>query len=269
MNMLLAEIKAAAVAVGSLRFWWLGQQSWIVKTARYTFFIDPYLTPKAKRNTPPLFTPAEMTNADFILCTHDHSDHLDRPSIGGMVAASAQAVLLVPQAAAATLPNDGVPAERINTLNGAGDCHWSRDGVRITALPAKHESFSYSAEFGYPFLQYVIETDGVRIYTAGDTLLYDGMLGRLRQWQRFTLALVPINGRDAARFSRGCLGNMTWQEAADLCGELRPELACPGHYEMFSDNSEDPQKFLDYCSVKYPQLSCWTGAPGTGDVVLS
>ena len=45
--------------------------------------------------------------------------------------------------------------------------------------------------------------------------------------------------------------NMTFQEAADLAGELRPGLVIPGHWDMFADNPGDPDAFTDYLAVKY------------------
>ena len=44
---------------------------------------------------------------------------------------------------------------------------------------------------------------------------------------------------------------MTFQEAADLAGELRPGLVLPGHWDMFADNPGDPEAFMDYLNVKY------------------
>lgn len=261
MNKIIAEISAANPARHTLRFWWLGQQSWVVKTCAHTVYIDPYLTPKEKRNTTPFFTPQEMINADLILGTHDHSDHIDRPLIGAMAAASPQARIIVPLLAAQTLPENGVPAGRIRPLDH--EQVYAEEGLRITALKAKHEFFDRSRQTGYPYLQYIIQSGGMTIYAAGDTLLYDGMLTRLQDFAP-DLAFVPINGRDAPRYRRGCMGNMTWQEAADLCGELRPALACPAHYEMFSDNAQDPKPFVEYCGVKYPELALWLGQPGEG-----
>ena len=63
----------------------------------------------------------------------------------------------------------------------------------------------------------------------------------------------PINGRDAERLRDNCIGNMTYQEAADLVGVLKPGLAVPGHYDMFAFNGEDPRKFVDYVEIKYPE----------------
>ncbi len=66
--------------------------------------------------------------------------------------------------------------------------------------------------------------------------------------------MLPINGRDAKRLSSGCIGNMTYQEAADLAGALGPRLTIPAHYDMFAENSEDPALFDNYMRVKYPAL---------------
>ena len=63
--------------------------------------------------------------------------------------------------------------------------------------------------------------------------------------------LIPINGRDARRLLRNCIGNMTYQEAADLAGDVQPGLVIPGHWDMFADNSADPDLFKDYLKAKY------------------
>ena len=56
------------------------------------------------------------------------------------------------------------------------------------------------------------------------------------------------------RYRRSCIGNMTFQEAADLAGELRPGLVIPGHWDMFADNPGDPEAFADYLDAKYGGL---------------
>ena len=44
---------------------------------------------------------------------------------------------------------------------------------------------------------------------------------------------------------------MTYQEAVDLAGEINPGIVIPGHWDMFSDNSGDPDAFVDYLDAKY------------------
>ena len=257
---LLTSIREAEVAPGRLKFWWLGQMGWCLKTAERTVYIDPYLTPREKRIFPPVLIPEMIDNADFILCTHDHMDHIDHPALPKIMAASAGAKLVVPAVAVNKLvTEDGISSERVLPVQ-AGEV-LELAGCRVTALKAKHEDFDYTPEFGYPYLQYIIEMDGLVIYHAGDTLRYEGMLPELRKWN-FDVAFVPINGRDSIRYRRNCMGCMTWQEAADLCAELEPGLVCPGHWDMFPDNSENPALFIDYCKVRYPGLVCWVGLPG-------
>ncbi|MEZ4606292.1 MAG: hypothetical protein R2865_05670 [Deinococcales bacterium] len=72
-------------------------------------------------------------------------------------------------------------------------------------------------------------------------------------------AFVPINGRDAKRYREGIIGNMTYQEAADLTGGLDIALTVPSHYDMFAGNLADPQLFIDYMQIKYPQKALWVG----------
>jgi L-ascorbate metabolism protein UlaG (beta-lactamase superfamily) len=60
---------------------------------------------------------------------------------------------------------------------------------------------------------------------------------------------------------------MTYQEAVDLAGNLRPKLVVPGHYEMFSSNSQDPALFADYLDAKYPGIQCWIGDHGEKVIV--
>ena len=97
----------------------------------------------------------------------------------------------------------------------------------------------------------------MRIYHAGDTLRYEGMLPALKAFGPMDVALLPINGRDGERYRRNCIGNMTYQEAADLAGELQPRMVIPGHWDMFRDNPGDPEAFADYLDAKYPgQIGC-------------
>ena len=107
----------------------------------------------------------------------------------------------------------------------------------------------------------MIDTSDFCIYHAGDTVNYDGLLTRLQQFP-LDVVFLPINGRDAGRFRRNCIGNLTYQEAVDLAGELRVRLAVPLHYDMFAANSEDPQKFADYLNAKWPGVRSWVGSVG-------
>ncbi|OGO05285.1 MAG: MBL fold metallo-hydrolase [Chloroflexi bacterium RBG_13_56_8] len=261
---LIASIDETKLEKGAAAFWWLGQLSYVVKVGDTVIYFDPYLSPSARRNVPPLLDPAEITHADWVFGSHDHGDHIDPFAIMGIAKASPRARFVFSRVASRRVASLGVSEERIVGLDD-GLTH-EEPGLRISAIAAPHEFFDRDPELGYPYLGYIVEVDGVTIYHAGDTLCYEGMISKLSQWS-LDLAFLPINGRDAVRLASNCLGNMTFQEAVDLAGTLRPRLTVPGHYEMFDNNSEDPQLFADYLSVKYPGLAYWIGEHG-GPVIL-
>jgi len=257
---LIAEIDATPVEPGDAVFWWLGQHSFVVRTCEAVVWFDPYLTPNEKRQSPPLLAPDEVTNADVILGSHDHADHIDRPALAGMAGASPRARFIVPRAVLSSLRETGVPADRFVALDAEEDLQ--THGVQVTAIAAAHEFFDVDPERGHPYLGYIVQSGGVTIYHAGDTLKYEGLETRLKR-QPIDLAFLPINGRDATRLARNCIGNMTYQEAVDLAGAVRPRLTVPAHYEMFASNAEDPALFADYMRVKFPGVKFWIGGHGT------
>ncbi|MDP4090257.1 MAG: MBL fold metallo-hydrolase, partial [Bacillota bacterium] len=112
------------------------------------------------------------------------------------------------------------------------------------------------------YLGFIVEGNEFRLYHSGDTCIYEGMLTKLKKWKKFKAVFIPINGRDAVKYRSNLIGNMTYQEAVDLAGNLRPELVVPGHYEMFPGNTQDPALFTDYLDAKYPGLKSWVGGHG-------
>src|SRR5438270_7881296 len=91
---LVRDVEAAAPGEGRAAFWWLGQHSFILKLKGTVLYIDPYLEPSPARQTPPLLSPEEVTNAEVVLCTHDHGDHIDPYALPGIARASAGAVFI-------------------------------------------------------------------------------------------------------------------------------------------------------------------------------
>jgi len=263
-NSLIKRIDAVKLNYGEYALCRLGQHGFILKLGETVIYVDPYLTPGRARLIAPLLSPRKVTNATIITGSHDHGDHIDRPAWPVLGAASPNAKFVIPEAVRkAILADTGIASQRVCGLNDGQSIVIA--GVKITAVAAAHELLDYDEATGlYPYLGYVFEGNGVTVYHSGDCCIYEGLQTKLKQWA-FDLIILPINGRDAKRLKRNCIGNMTYQEAADLAGALRPKLTVPAHYDMFSMNSLDPKAFFDYMKIKYPQSVC--ARPRLGTVI--
>jgi L-ascorbate 6-phosphate lactonase len=72
--------------------WYLGCNGFVLKSSSgTTLFIDPYLgtgdPPRTIRMIPVPFDPADVAEADAVLATHEHSDHVHGPSQAPILAA--------------------------------------------------------------------------------------------------------------------------------------------------------------------------------------
>ena len=242
----------------------LGQMSFILRIADKCIWLDPFLTEIPGRLVPPLLRPEEAVGADLVTGSHDHADHIDRPALPAIAAASPNAAFVFPEAVRSSVA--GIPAERVIGMND-GETRLV-NGISVTAIASAHELLDQDKATGlYPYLGFVIEYAGIAVYHSGDCCIYEGLQSKLQRWPQLDAMFLPINGRDAWRFSHDFIGNMTFQEAVDLAGAVRPRLAVPGHFDMFAPNSEDPCKFTDYMKVKYPDVPAWRPVPGVWTVV--
>jgi len=251
MNALSREIREAKVEPGTLLFWWLGQNGFVMKSSNLTAVIDPYLSTFAERVTkgteaehvrmsPPPMRPEDVDFADVVLCTHDHADHIDPDGIPVIAKASARVQFVVPAAARETLLKFGIKADRVETLKG--DDSRAMDGMEVFGIPAKHERFDYHPQTGFPYLSYVMRLEGKSVFHAGDTIPYGGQVERVRK-HRVDLALVPINGRDDFRHKLNFEGNFDCREAVTFCLGIGAKLTVPMHYDLFTLNTADVNEF--------------------------
>jgi L-ascorbate metabolism protein UlaG (beta-lactamase superfamily) len=136
------------------------------------------------------------------------------------------------------------------------------DGVTVHALPARHgvgmqDAYSFGRELSgglYRYLGYVVDDGVTRVYHAGDTTAYDGLIERLRALQ-VDVALLPINGRDHYREAAGVVGNMDHREAARLAADAGVDLLVPMHYDTFPNNLGYPAHLVDVVRRDHPSLA--------------
>ncbi|WP_068775258.1 MBL fold metallo-hydrolase [Paenibacillus sp. FJAT-26967] len=263
---LIRQIDRTFVPENTLALWHLGQESMVFKGSGMIAYIDPYLSNaideqfgNSPRNFETPISPELIGHADLVLITHDHPDHLDPVTVRAMAIASPHATWICPAPVVPQLAELGIVPDALIGAR-AGDMIDFRD-MRITPIASKHEEFETDENGDHKFLGYVIELNGVKLYHAGDTIGYEGLVEALRP-HRIDIACMPINGRDWKRYQDNLMGNMNFREAADLGVAIGADLLIPMHYDLFAFNTENPSYFVDYIHHTYPHQKFKLFVPG-------
>ncbi|MCC8180629.1 MAG: MBL fold metallo-hydrolase [Planctomycetes bacterium] len=243
---------------GTLRIHWLGQAGFALQSDKQLVVVDPYLSDAlAVKYRGKLFTHQRMmappmsvdaaVGAKYLLSTHAHSDHLDPDMVGPFMQANPGCILICPASAREKALERGAPPDRIEYMEPG--MRKVDDGFTVEAIASAHETVDYNDRGEHLYLGYVMEMAGLRIYHSGDCIPYDGLAVELAK-RRIDVALLPVNGRDEFRTSRGVAGNFTIHEAARLCFTTGIGFLVPHHFGMFDFNTvneDEIQQRLDGC----------------------
>ena len=202
----------------------LGQSGFLLRTAKTSVAIDPFLTVYPDRLTAPLADAAELV-VDHVVVTHTHRDHLDAPALETIAATRPGTRFVGPPTVVAKLRELGIGADRLTTLL-PGEAMTAGD-VTIAAVAARHRPTTPDAQ------GYVLRCDAGSIYHTGDSE-HDPCLLAAAGHQPDVL-LVPINGRK---------GNMTAEQAALLTAELGVPVVVPMHYGCLQPTGDLLDRFL-------------------------
>jgi L-ascorbate metabolism protein UlaG (beta-lactamase superfamily) len=192
---------------------WLGHSAIKLQGSK-TVYIDPFLTDNPVASV----TPEEITEADVVVVTHYHSDHLGDSFA---ICKKTGATLVGIHEIAVDGEAEGITVEGMN-IGGTVEAK----GVKIHMVQALH-----SAEKGDP-AGVVIEMDGKTIYHAGDTgLTYDMKL--IGEFFKPDLSLIPIGDR----YTMGV------PSAVKAVMFIQTRKVIPIHYNTFPIISADPEEF--------------------------
>jgi len=239
---LIREIEETVVPSSGLAIWWLGQSGYLIKSSRGLLAVDLYLSehltrkyentskPHVRMTRSPL-RGEDLKGVDLLLASHKHSDHLDPGTAPAVLAASPTAALGLPEEIREHALSLGIANQRLIGMDSGSMC--SAAGFRVRAIPSAHEEFDRDERGRHPYLGFIIESSGLRLYHSGDSLIYPGLVETLAR-EKFDVLFLPINGRDPAR---GVPGNMSAVEAIDLASVVKPRFVVPHHYDMFTFNT--------------------------------
>jgi L-ascorbate 6-phosphate lactonase len=250
--------------VSGLELWWLGQAGFRLRalTGGPTVFCDPFLTVGPNRTWQAPVDDGALAQADLVLVSHEHGDHLDRPALQAAAARpGSRFSLVVPRPLLGQLDDLGLPPERV--IGAQPGETIERAGVGIHPVPARHginvaDAYTFGEELSeglVRYLGYVVELGGVRVYHAGDCSPYPGQIEQLRTLHP-NVALLPINGRDFYRETQhNIVGNMDFREAARIANDIGVDVLVPMHWELFTHNRGFPGDLVTYVASAFPRLS--------------
>jgi len=255
------EIHDAHVPTGTFALWWLYQAGLALKTpGGTTVVVDPYLSDavlrsyQLPRDVPAPLDPDEV-DADALLATHSHADHLDPDSISGFMSHERTHFVGPPMAVEKVLDAGVRPAR--TTAVARGDVLKFGD-LTVRTVHARH---LFGLEPTPDAVGFVFETGGVSIYHSGDTE-YDSEI--TADTRGVTASFISINGTT---------GNMNAHEAAMLAWLQGSRLAVPFHYGLWRDADYgegatlDPQLFVGTYNRLNPGGRTLVLEPGTAVLI--
>ncbi len=200
---------------------WLGHASFKLVRGGVTIYFDPWqLT-------------AESHDADIILISHPHFDHLDPSSVAKV--AKASTVIVTVEGCVAKLKQAGVPGT-IQVVK-PGD-QLDLKGVKIEAVPAYNKNKTFHLRENQ-WVGFIVEVEGNRIYHAGDTDFVPEMKGL-----KVDAALLPVSGTYT----------MTAEEAAEAVKTINPKVAVPMHYGAVVGTIADAKRFQTLCGGQVVEI---------------
>lgn len=162
-------------------------------------------------------------DADFIMITHDHYDHFSLDDIKKV--AGSNTVLIVPSGMKKKADDASDMVNRIETVEPGKS--YSIDGLNFETVPSYNKLKPFHPK-GAGWVGYIINSDGKRIYIAGDT----DATNEAKEVS-CDIALVPVGGTYT----------MNSKEAAALINIIKPEVAIPVHYGEIVGKPADGEVF--------------------------
>ncbi|MBQ4573802.1 MAG: MBL fold metallo-hydrolase [Clostridia bacterium] len=226
-----------------------GQAGFIIEnSAGFRVGVDLYLSDCCsryvgfKRLLPYLFDPLKL-NLDLLIATHAHYDHFD-PDAVPLIMSEPKTRLIAACDVEEEAKRLNLESDRITYLK-ENEC-FENEQTLLRAMPCDHGEGTPHA------IGLLIETEGKRIYIAGDTCYReDYFLNPILKG--VDLMIMPING---------AFGNLNEYEGAKAAGVVSPKLTIPCHYWNFAEHGGNPGLFAAEMQEKYSDIPYLLMRPG-------
>ncbi len=203
----------------AIKYTYVGHATHFLDVNGTKIVIDPFFG-----DNPSTDMAADAVEADYILLTHGHYDHV------------ADAVAIAKRTGATVVSNfeisnwlgqQGVPQEQLHAQHIGGGFNHSFGYVKLTI--AHHGSGLPDGSDGGNPAGLLITADGKKLYFAGDTGLF------------YSMKLIGEEGLDLAVLPIGDNFTMGPDDALRAVKLLSPKMVVPSHYDTWELIAQDPQ----------------------------
>ncbi len=210
----------------SISLTWYSHACFLINANKVNLLIDPFLTGNPLAPISP-----DKVEADFILVSHGHGDHLGDTV---EIAKRTDATVIANPEICEWLHQKGVKKTHAMQLGGAYKFPWGK--LKMTL--AIHSSPMPDGTFGGNPCGFIFYIDGKNIYHACDTgLFYDmTLIGE----ENIDLALLPIGDN----FTMGP------DDAIRALHFIKPKIVIPIHYNTFDLIKQNPAPWIEKVKQK-------------------
>ena len=236
----------------------------LLKLNGLNILIDPYLSNSVEElDSPDLirqiripYHPEDLTFIDWVLITHDHIDHCDPFTIPKLAKASPNSKFIGPEPVRKILGKWGIISERIFS-SPLRNRQLGRD-VSLISVPSAHPTLTKGKDGMSTVNGWILTIKDIKVYIAGDTSLYDGLIDFLKKQSGIDIGILPVNEDNYFRRRRGIIGNMSIREAFGLAKEVGIKKVFPAHWDLFCVNSALPEEIeAIYNGYEWPFELVW------------
>ncbi len=206
-----------------IKITWLSHSCFTIVAGGHRLLVDPFLDQNDKA---PVKSAA--VEADFILQTHAHFDHIaDTAPIAKRTGAAVLGNFEVTE----WLKGQGVAENQVVAMNPGGAVEQPFGRAKFTI--AHHSSSFPDGSYGGVPGGWLLDLHGPRIYIAGDTALFLDM--KLIGLTRLDLAILPI----------GDTYTMGPEDSIEAIKLLNPKRVTPCHYNTWPPIAQDAEAWAD------------------------
>lgn len=203
---------------------WLGHGSWLIQTGDHKVLLDPFLD-----DSPAAPVKAAEVEADFILLSHGHFDHVaDAPQIAQRTGATVVACFEICQW---MQTRHGINEDKTVPMNLGGGVQLPFG--RVTFTLAFHSSQLPDGSYGGNPGGFLLDLPEGRVYFACDTALFSDM-------QR-----IGGKGIDLAVLPIGDVFTMGPEDSIEAVKLIQPRRVAPAHYNTWPPIQQDPARWAE------------------------